>query len=263
MTEILKYKKADDELKTFLQWERNQTIPVKIVNFGDTEVQWIIDYCIAKINSLPLDIKLAYTSDTKLPGGGISITLTNINSISTRTIYGISSEVDGSQPTVYQSIKVSKPVLEAKKDQPGFNPTHNYEYGLKNAILHELLHAIGYLWHTGRYVKYPTKDKPLPNNAPFKVIFDPLMSPGLTSANLEWTYSDEIRLLWMYGSKPSKFDKEFDFTGTDIGKWCFMLHNADKNKSVSFQITATKMIIPYWVKSKYTKVIAEVEVTND
>jgi hypothetical protein len=262
--EILKYKKANDELQTFLQWERFQTIPVRITGFGDIEQQWIIDYCIGKINSLPLDIKLAHTTEEKLLGGGISITLdSKITSISTRMIYSTTSEDLGSQRIVQQSIKVSKSNLEKRKDKPGFDPTNNYEYALKNAILHEILHALGYLWHTAGYIKYPTPQKPLPNRAPFKVIFRPLMCNGLGSIGLEWTYSDELRLLWMYGSKPSSYDKEFTFKEKDIGKWCFMLHQGNLNKSVSFKVTGTQMFIPYWVKGKYKKVITEAEVHDD
>lgn len=263
--EILKYKKENNELQTFLQWERFQTIPVRITGFGSVEQQWIIDYCIGKINSLPLDIKLAYTTEEKLPGGGISITLdSKITSISTRTIYSTTSEDLGSQQIVQQSIRVSKSNLEARKDPPGSNPTNNYEYALKNAILHEILHAIGYLWHTGAYIKYPpTGKKALANGAPFKIVFKPLMSNGLGSTELEWTYSDEIRLLWLYGSKSSQYDKEFEFEEADIGKWCFMLHQGNLNKSVSFQITKTNICLPYWVKGKYKKAIAEAKVHND
>jgi hypothetical protein len=266
MITVLKYKKENNELQTFLQWERFQTIPVMFKRTTDTERQLIVDYCIAKINSLPLDIKLTVADN--ITGGGISITFDDkISSISTRAVYGASTKPPEGEPYVFdmciQSIKISRSNLEKRKDKPGFDPTNNYEYALKNAVLHEILHALGYLWHTAGYIKYPTPQKPLPNRAPFKVIFRPLMCNGLGSIDLEWTYSDEIRLLWMYGSKSSQYDKEFEFKEKDIGKWCFMLHQGNLNKSVSFKITGTQMFIPYWVKGKYKKVIAEAEVHDD
>jgi hypothetical protein len=259
MTTVLRYETEElDGLPKFIQWERGQVIPVRITGFSSTEQQWIIDYCIAKINSLPLDIKLAYTAEPKLPGGGISITFdNNISYISTRAVYSTTSEDLGSQRILVQSIRVSKPRMEAYKGPQRLDTNPNYPIAMKNAILHEILHALGFQEHIANYIK------PAQNGKPFKVILDTLMSSSLGSAYLEWTYSDEIRLLWMYATKPSTRSKTLKFKPEDVGKWCFLVNQTNVNMSIVLKIESTEMTFDYFRKGPYKQVIQAVEVRND
>lgn len=259
MTTILRYEtKEVDQLQKFTQWSRGQVIPVRITGFTNTEQQWIVDYCIAKINSLPLDIKLAHTTEAKLLGGGISITLdNNISYISTRAVYSTTSEDLGSQRILTQSIRVSKPMIEAYKGPLRLDTNPNYPIAMKNAVLHEILHALGFQEHIANYIK------PAQNGKPFKVILDTLMSSSLGSAYLEWTYSDEIRLLWMYGTKPSTRSKTLNFKAEDIGKWCFLINEINVNMSIVLKIESTEMTFDYFRKGPYKQVIRAVEVRND
>lgn len=203
------------------------TVNVKFTNATDEEKQIIKDYAFAKYNDLPISVDLVEGITSYTGGINISFLRGIPECYGTRWVGGFNTD---NQPIQIQSIKIDRNCLER------IPADSNYYNGFRNIVTHELYHGLC----GAKHLYY------------IKPMLNPLMSTGLNTANLEWTWNDEWNLLEIYGTNRGKY-RTFKFNPDKVGQICYLIHKTTMRFSVSFEVTSTKMRFKYLKPGGYKK----------